>query len=211
VPEAVPFGAITVGGPPGEVSIVVTASEPVEFEVDLLDDGGGAFVVVDEPCEWAPQVAVGWACSIPVVFTPPDVASYAGVVSVQAAGEPGPRQVALTGEGVAVLFTVQAEMPTFPDTVVGAVSGPQPLMFDASAPVAFTFSIGVLPDEFDAASECGWAEIDSETHRCTVDVWFSPVSLGAQEGQLWILPPEPNATFTPVFLRGTGISGGGID
>jgi hypothetical protein len=150
-------------------------------------------------------LAVQTSCTVSIAFTPAASGTRSGSFTI--ATDVGVQTAALTGTGNAVATdTLSPGSLTFANTLVNATSGVQSVTLTNSGDVAVTLvQATIVSGDFTVVNGCGTTVAAHST--CTLQVTFSPHSVGAQTGVLQLTDVLGTQT---VGLSGTGIAGPGV-
>ena len=156
-------------------------------------------------CSIGVALAPGASCSVTVYFSPTTAAAetvtliYEGNFSQSNQGE------LISGTGTAVLITPMSL--TFPNTAVGATSGPMTATFQnvgASALPIMSISWTGSNGPFSETNTCG-SSVPAHS-SCTFTFTFSPVTAGMFTATLSIGDLDPSGP-QKITLTGTGVAG----
>ena len=147
------------------------------------------------------------SCTISVTFTPAQVGTRTGTVTITDNAAGSPQTISLTGVGVAPIVSLSATSLTFGNQAVGTVSAAQNVTLSNIGNATLTI-YGIVPSgDFSDANNCGGSIAPGA--KCTISVTFAPTGAGTRTGTITI---SDNATDGPqyIFLTGTGVGGSPI-
>ena len=146
------------------------------------------------------SLAAGASCSVQITFTPQWVGTRNGNVTIvtNATSNPG---VGLTGTGLGPLVTWTPTSLTFAGQAVNTTSPAKPLTLSNTGNAAMTIASIMANGNFAQSNNCGSSLAAGA--NCTVNVTFTPPSVGTKSGSVTIVT---NAISNPhVTLTGTGL------
>ncbi len=146
-------------------------------------------------------LAAGKSCTISVTFTPTQIGSRTGSLSVNDNGSNSPQTVSLSGTGKAQAALTPASA-TFAKTKVGTTSAAKTFTLNNYQTVMLeNISISTTGDFSVSSTNCA-AALTSQA-SCTIDVVFKPTQTGTRTGTLQV---SDNAVGSPQTssLKGTG-------
>lgn len=149
------------------------------------------------------SVAAGANCTISVTFTPTNINTRSGAITVVDNAAGSPQSVTLTGKGTYVLLA-----PTnlnFGKVTVGMSSSPQSITFTNTSKRAMTIRsvtiIGMNSTDFSQTNTCGTSVAGGAS--CSISVTFKPTATGTRRGSVSIADTG-GASPQTVSLVGTG-------
>jgi subtilase family serine protease len=159
----------------------------------------GDFAVSSTTC--GSTLAAGKNCKIKVTFTPTQVGSRTGTLSITDNAGGSPQSVSLSGTGT-IAVTLTPASATFPKTTVGTTSAAKTFTLHNKQAVALTSISPSTTGPFSvSATTCGSSLAAGST--CTISVVFQPTQTGAATGTLVV--SDSAATSPQVSnLSGTG-------
>jgi subtilase family serine protease len=159
----------------------------------------GDFAVSSTTC--GSTLAAGKNCKIKVTFTPTQIGSRTGILSITDNAAGSPQGVSLSGTGT-VAVTLTPASATFPKTTVGNSSAAKTFTLHNKQAVALTSVSPSTTGPFSvSATTCGSSVAAGST--CTISVVFQPTQTGAASGTLQV---SDSAAGSPQVsnLSGTG-------
>ena len=149
------------------------------------------------------SLAPGASCQISVSFTPTQVGSFGGTLSLTYSGNGSPQLVNLTGTGTTILSFVPSPV-IFGQQQVGTQSAPISFSVNNSSNQSITLnSFTVQGAEFTISQNSCPSQLKPFT-GCFLDLIFTPGATGLRSGTLNIVAsdyPQPHL----ISLQGTGI------
>jgi hypothetical protein len=149
------------------------------------------------------SVAAGANCTISVTFTPTNINTRSGAITIVDNATGSPQSVTLTGKGTYVLLA-----PTnlnFGKVTVGMSSSPQSITFTNTSKRAMTIRsvtiIGMNSTDFSQTNTCGTSVAGGAS--CSISVTFKPTATGTRRGSVSIADTG-GASPQTVSLVGTG-------
>ncbi len=196
-PTALSFGTV----------VVEASSKPKT--VTLTNGGSGTLDInsittttnFTQTTKCGATLAPGASCTISVTFTPTQIGSLTGTLSVNDNGTNSPQQVSLSGTGKAQAVLTPASA-TFSKTKVGSKSAAKAFKLTNNQNVQLkNISISTTGDFSVSSTTCGSTLTSNAS--CTIDVVFSPTQTGTLTGTLQV---SDNAVGSPQVsnLKGTG-------
>lgn len=153
-------------------------------------------------------LGAGLSCTINVTFSPTSIGSIPGTLTLTDNAASSPQVVTLTGTGTSGVPTVSLTPASlsFGSIIQGSSSSSQPATLQNTGGAALTISAISATAQYTQTNNCP-ASL-APTTSCTINVTFSPTSLGVVNGTLSV---TDNAAGSPqtVALTGTGIASGG--
>lgn len=148
------------------------------------------------------SLAAGASCSIALTFAPTAAGAQSATLSISANAPAAPLSAALTGAGVAPLAKVSPASLTFGPQGLNTTSPAQAVTVSnaGSTPLTVT-GFAIAGAEFAQTNNC--ATQLAAGASCTVNVTFTPTSLGPTSSTLTVNVGAP-ATAQTVALSGTG-------
>jgi hypothetical protein len=149
------------------------------------------------------RLAAGASCTILVAFTPTNMGSDPGTLTVADSASNSPQTAALTGTGT-VPVTLSVSNLNLGTVLGGNTSAAKSVTLTNHEDIALAFSSIVTSGDFAIASNtCGRSIKAGAT--CTVGVTFSPTATGTRDGALTFSDSAANSP-QAVSLTGTGAS-----
>jgi hypothetical protein len=149
------------------------------------------------------SVLAGANCTITVTFTPTNINTRSGAITITDNATGSPQSVTLTGKGTYVLLA-----PTnlnFGKVTVGMSSSPESITFTNTSKLAMTIRsvtiIGMNSQDFSQTNTCGTSVAAGAS--CSISVTFKPTATGLRRGSVSIADVG-GASPQTVSLVGTG-------
>ncbi len=146
-------------------------------------------------------LAGGASCTINVTFTPTVSGSRSGTLSIADNATASPQTVALSGTGNLSAVGVSPTSLSFSGVDVGATSAAQAVTLSNSSGGVLTISSISVSGDFAQTNNCGSSLANKTT--CTINVTFTPTTVGSRSGTLTIADDASNSPQT-VALSGSG-------
>jgi hypothetical protein len=148
----------------------------------------------------------GASCTISVTFTPQDIGTLTGMISVTDSATNSPQKVNLTGTGKAatVIVTPSPTSETFTSQAEGTTSAAKVVTVKNTGTGSTSISFGTTGDFAETAGTCT-GTLGPSPASCTVNVTFTPTAAGTRTGTLTITDTATNSPQT-VKLTGTGVA-----
>ena len=158
-------------------------------------------VVASDDCT---DVAAGSACTIKLTFTPPNTSAVGGGITIADNAVVSPHSVGFSGQGTGPQIVTRPTTLSFGHLLVGTKSpGLQVLLGNAGTAAATVSKIIVSGAGYSiAANNCPGTL--SPQQFCSLQIGFSPVAAGPQNGSLVISSNDPVNPTLAVALTGTG-------
>jgi len=203
-PEAIDFGPQKVGGTKTGGTVILGNHSGHAALVVAAVDFGAQTGVFAQTNNCAPSVAPGGECRIAVTFTPDSVGTHTGTLRIADNAAGSPRQVNLTGTGVASTAQLSATAIDFGDVAVRSSSTRTVNVANGSSYCTLVVS-GVTTASPFAVSNNGCTAPVGLGEICQLAVTFSPDALGAASGTLTIAHDGSNSpSVVTLGGRGTG-------
>jgi subtilisin family serine protease len=149
------------------------------------------------------SVAAGASCTINLVFTPTTIGNRSGSLTLSSNSNPAPAAVTLSGTGTAAVATLSPGSLSFSSQLLGTSSSAQSVTLSNTGNVALSISSISIAGDFTQTNTCA-ASLDPGA-SCTINVVFSPTTIGSRTGSL-SLTSNSNTAPAPVSLSGTGLA-----
>ena len=146
------------------------------------------------------QLPAASSCMISVTFHPTAVGARSGAITVIDDGPGSPRSVALSGKGVAAVFT-SVQSLSFGGAAVGTSSDAKAVVLTNNQAVPLNIASISASGDFAQTSDCG-AQVQASA-SCTILVTFTPSAAGIRTGALTITDSGSGSPRT-VTLSGNG-------
>ncbi len=144
-------------------------------------------------------VASGSSCQISVTFTPSNVGTIAGTLSIDDNTLGSPQMVTLTGTGQAPSVSVSPASLNFAGADIGSTSGAQAVTLSNNSSGALSITGISASGDFAQTNNCG-SSLAANT-SCAIQVTFTPTTAGSRSGTLTI---ADNASSSPQTVALTG-------
>ncbi len=199
-PTSLAFGKEVVGGTSKGKSVTLTNTGNATLNItSIAASGDFGIIASSKPC--GSTLAAGQSCTIEVVFSPTQVGSRTGNVSVTDNAPGSPQTVALSGTGTAPV-TLTPASATFPATKVGATSKAKVFTLANKQSVALTgITIGTTGDFSVSTTTCS-SSLAAKSN-CKISVVFKPTQTGTRTGSLQVSDSAAGSPQTS-SLTGTG-------
>ncbi|MGA2979848.1 MAG: choice-of-anchor D domain-containing protein [Terriglobales bacterium] len=199
-PTSLTFTTVVVGETSTAKPVTVTNTGSAALDISSITASGAfAQAASTKPC--GSTLAVGKNCKIEVTFTPTQVGSNTGTLSIYDNASNSPQTVPLSGTGGAPAALTPASM-TFPLTADGTSSAAKVFTLTNHQNVALTgVSISTIGDFSVSSTTCGTGV--NALGTCTIDVVFTPTEVGTETGTLSVYDSASNSPQTAA-LSGTG-------
>jgi FG-GAP-like repeat/Abnormal spindle-like microcephaly-assoc'd, ASPM-SPD-2-Hydin len=148
----------------------------------------------------------GHSCVITVTFTPTVMGASAALLSVVDNAPASPQTAALSGTGIAPVVDLSAESIAFGNQATGSSSAATPVVLTNTGTAPLTglviSIVGTNPGDFSQTNNCTATMAINAT--CTVNVTFTPTTLGARDATLQF-PDNAQNSPQSVDINGTGV------
>ena len=182
-------------------SQTITLSNPGTATLDLTSIVPSGDFSETSTCK--STVAVGGSCTITVYFTPTQINTRTGAVTVTDNAPTSPQTASLTGTGTEVKLSVASI--NFGSVTVGSSSATRKVTLTNEGTTTMTLSpttiTGTDPSDFSQTNDCG-ASVNAGAN-CTFDLTFTPLVKGALSATLTLTDTGGGSPQT-VTLIGTG-------
>ncbi len=197
-PSSLTFAKTVVGATSAPKAVTLTNTGGSTLNINSIT-ASGDFAVSSTTC--GSTLAAGKHCKIKVTFTPTQLGTRTGTLSVSDNAAGSPQTAALSGTGAAQA-TLTPASKTFPATKVGATSAARTFTLANKQSVALTgISIGTTGDFSVSATTCTSSLAAKST--CTINVVFKPTQTGTRTGTLSVSDSAFGSPQTS-SLTGTG-------
>jgi hypothetical protein len=150
----------------------------------------------------ASVAAAGGTCAIQVTFTPTQLGTRTGTVTITDSSTGSPRTVQLTGQGAQASAALSPASLSFPDQQPGTTSSAQTVTLSNSGALTLQISSVQITGPFAETNNCG-SSVNATNGSCTINVTFTPTATGSATGTLTMTDSAPGSPQT-VSLTGTG-------
>ena len=152
------------------------------------------------------SLGVGASCQITVAFTPTQLGSFTGTVSVAFSGSGSPQSINLTGTGTTILSFTPSPV-VFGQQEVGTQSPQTYLSVDNSSSQSITLkSVTIQGSEFSIAQNACPTTLKPFT-GCALQLVFTPSATGLRTGTVSLSASDYSQPHM-ISLQGTGIGAG---
>jgi subtilase family serine protease len=200
-PASETWGAIVVGATGAAKTVTLTNTGTSTLTISsIATTGDFALTTSAKPC--GATLAAKAACKIAVTFTPTQIGTRNGTLTITDNAAGSPQTVALTGTGVAQATLTPATGLTFPAQKVGTTSAARVLTLTNKQAVSLTgISIAVTGDFTVSSTTCTSSLAAKGT--CKISIEFKPTATGARTGTASVSDSAGNSP-QQVPLKGTG-------
>lgn len=158
----------------------------------------GDFSVASSTC--STTLASRTSCTVNVAFTPSQVGTRTGMLTIGDDGMGAPQMVALSGTGVAPIASISTTSLTFAAQPVSSTSSQQAVTLTNNGNAPLAISSIYTAGDFADTNNCGNPVPASGS--CVINVTFAPSGPGARNGALTIVS---NALGGPAAVSLTGV------
>jgi subtilase family serine protease len=200
-PTSLTWGKVVVGVKSTPKNVTVTNSGTATLHIsNIATSGDFALATSTKPC--GSTLAAGASCKIAVTFTPTQVGTRTGNLTITDDASNSPQTVPLSGTGV-VPVTLTPATAIFAKTKVGTTSAAKTftLTNKQTSGSVTGISISTTGDFAVSAKTCGTSLAASAS--CTISVTFTPTAVGTRTGTLKVTDNASNSPQTS-SLTGTG-------
>jgi hypothetical protein len=213
-PSALDFGSHLVGTPSPSQTVTLTngsgATGPdLVGQATVVGSDPEAFTITADDCSGA-SVAIGASCTVEVAFDPASDGARSAALRIPSDDPTSPATVSLSGSGVSPRIEVDSAAIAFGDQLVDTAAAPRALIISNGAGASAPLQIGTLtlggttPGQFSLSEDGCSGQTLAAGASCTVEVGFTPASLGGKSAQLTIPSNAPSSpTQIPVSGNGT--------
>lgn len=193
-PAALAFGDEPVGTAAAAQVVTLTNSgnAPASLSLSSLS---APFSVASTTC--GASLPASASCVYSVTFTPTAMGQVSGVLAI--ASDAGAQSIALSGNGQQASGALALGSLDFDNQTVGTKSTAQSITVNNTGNVPLAFNGATVSGPFEAANNC--SSPIAVGASCSVNIMFSPVAPGAQNGVLTVATAGGNYTAN---LAGTG-------
>ena len=211
-PLALNFASEPIGVASSPQNTVLTNSGTTALDITSITIVGANKGDFSQNNNCPASLGVGDFCTIAVTFTPTATGARNAVVNIADNAPNSPQTAALSGTGTQSVVTLSPSSLNFSYQTVGITSQPQPVMLSTDGTLNISSIVATAP--FAQSNNCGPAL--PPNGNCTINVTFTPTSVGPQNGTLTIsdsgqgspqIVPlsgtgaEPAATISPTSLN----------
>lgn len=209
-PSSLTFASQVVSTPSSPQTVLVTNSGNATLTLSSIAVTGansGDFGL-SNPC--GSSLGAGLSCTLSVTFTPSGTGARSAAITITDNASGSPHSVALSGAGVAApvpIVSLSTTSLTFSSQNVGSSSASQPVVVNNTGTATLAISSISASGDYSQTNNCTSVAAGSS---CTINVTFTPTTIGSRAGTLTI---TDNASGSPhtVSLSGTGLGAiGGV-
>jgi hypothetical protein len=205
-------GGLYLLGPSDALVELVGSTSPAEV-VTVYDLGAdpltvssvaisGDFAVASNNCTTVPPA--GGSCAIGVTFTPTQVGTLTGTLTITDSSAGSPHMVQLFGVGGQLSMVPSPSTVSFASQLIGTSTAQNVTLTN---PSAFNVQITKIQVTGDFTEDNSCQSLMLPSYSCLVDVTFTPTATGTRTGTLTITDNAPNSPQT-VTLTGIGAAPG---
>lgn len=199
-PTSLAFGEVVVGATSGKRTVTVTNSGTATLNISgIAITGDFSLTTSSKPC--GATLAPGKNCRIAVTFTPSQLGSRTGTLTITDNAPNSPQTVALSGTGT-IQVTLTPATETFPATTVGTSSVARVFKLTNKQSVALTGISATTTGDFSVSSTTCSSSLAAKAN-CTISVVFTPTKTGTRTGTLQVSDSAIGSPQTAT-LTGTG-------
>ena len=197
-PTSLTFASTVIGKTSAAKAVTMTNSGNGLLSISSIA-ASGDFAISSSTC--GSSLAIGKSCKFKVTFTPTQVGTRTGAVTVTDNAANSPQTVTLTGTG-AGQATLTPAKANFPKTLVGETSAAKTFTLKNKSTSSLTgISPSTTGDFSVSTTSCGSSLAGGAT--CTISVVFQPTQAGARSGTLQVSDSDPSGPQVST-LTGTG-------
>jgi hypothetical protein len=199
-PTSLTFGTVIVAATSKAKAVTLTNNGSATLDItNITTSGDFGQATSTKPC--GSTLAAGKSCVIEVTFTPTQIGSRTGTLSVNDNASNSPQTVSLSGTGEAQAALTPATA-TFAGTKVGKTSAAKVFtLHNYQSIILRNIAIATTGDFSVASTTCTTQLTSSAT--CTINVVFTPTATGTRTGTLNVSDNALNSPQTS-SLTGTG-------
>jgi len=198
VPSTLSFSPQVVGTTSGTISanLLNTSASPITISSIVASAG----YAVTNNCGSSLPTG-GFGCSINVTFTPQGTGSQPGTVTVTDSGAGSPHVLNLSGTGALTGISFSPSSLTFPTQQIHTTSSSQSVTVTNTGSTTLNFINIVASGDFAQTNTCG--SLLAAQANCTVNVTFTPSTVGARSGRITLIDTDPTNLQT-ISITGKG-------
>jgi Protein of unknown function (DUF1573)/Abnormal spindle-like microcephaly-assoc'd, ASPM-SPD-2-Hydin len=182
-PTSLTWGNTVVGATSAAKTLTLTNSGASTLNISSVT-ASGDFAITQTAKSCGGAVAVGKSCVIKVTFTPTQLGTRTGTVTINDNAQNSPQTVALSGTGSAQA-TLTPVKATFAKETVGTSSPAKVFTLANKQSVPLTsISIGTTGDFSVSSTTCS-SSLGAKS-KCTISVVFTPTQTGTRTGTLQV-------------------------
>jgi hypothetical protein len=200
VPTSLTWGNVVVGVKAAVKTVTLTNSGTATLNISSIATSGDfAQTIVAKSC--GSTVAVGKSCVIKVTFTPTQVGTRTGTLTITDNAANSPQTVPLSGTGT-VQATLTPATATYAAVTVGQTSTAKVFTLANKQSVALSSIAISTTGDFSVSTTTCTASLAAKT-SCKISVVFKPTATGTRTGTLKVADSAINSPQTST-LTGTG-------
>jgi len=199
-PTSLVFGKTVVGTTSTGKTVTVTNTGNASLIIaSITTSGDFAQVTSSKPC--GSTLAAGKNCVVKITFTPTQLGSRTGNITITDNASNSPQTVPLSGTGIPPVALTPASA-TYAARTVGTTSSPKAFSLKNNQSVALTGIVITTTGDFNVSSTTCTTTLAAKT-GCTINVVFKPTQTGLRTGTLQV---SDSAVGSPQIstLTGTG-------
>lgn len=201
-PASLAFGSIQQGSSSASQPVTVTNTSVSGLAISSIVTSAQYSLTTTCPA----TLGAGLTCTISVTFSPTSTGLVNGTLTITDSAATSPQTVSLSGTGTSVGPPIASLTPaslSFGNITQGSSSGALPAILQNTGGTNLTISSIAVSAQYSQTNNCPAALVP--TASCTINVTFSPTSLGLVSGTLTV---TDNAAGSPHVsnLSGTGVA-----
>ncbi len=199
-PASLAFGNVVLGASSVGKSVILANTGNATLSIsNIATSGDFSLITSTKPC--GATLAAGQECKIEMTFTPTQLGTRTGSLTVTDNASNSPQTVPLSGTGI-VPAALTPVKQLFPNTKVGTSSVAKVFTLANKQSVALTgISIGTIGDFGVSSTTCS-TSLNAKS-SCTISVVFTPTQTGKRTGTLQVSDSAVGSPQTSA-LTGTG-------
>ncbi len=199
-PTSLTFGNTVLGTTSAAKSVTLTNAGNATLNIaSITTSGDFAPGASTKPC--GSTLAVGANCIIKVTFTPTQLGTRTGNITINDNAANSPQTVPLSGTGIAPV-TLTPTSATYAAQTVGTTSLPKTFTLKNNQSVTLSSIVISTTGDFSVSTTTCGASLAAKTN-CTIKVVFKPTATGTRKGTLQVSDSANNSPQTS-SLTGTG-------
>jgi subtilase family serine protease len=199
-PTSLTWGDVVEGGTGAKKAVTLTNTGTSTLNISSITTSGD-FGQTTSPKPCGSTLAAGKSCKIEVTFTPTQVGSRTGSLTINDNASDSPQTVALSGTGT-VQATLTPATEKFATEKVGTTSPAKTLTLSNKQAVALTSIVISTTGDFSVSSTTCTSSLAAKS-KCTISVVFTPTTTGTRTGTLSVADSAVGSPQTS-SLSGTG-------
>ena len=211
-PGPVDFGSVALGTSSSVQTIVLENDGTANLSVDAITLSGNFIDTGSGTCDSVTPftLAARASCTVELTFTPTQVGTQDGTLTVAGEASTLTDSIALAGTGMAPGLSLTPTELDFGSVEVGTTSLTRSVTLENTSNLPLTLdSVTITGDFADAVTgTCTAAPFTlAASANCTLDVIFAPTSTGPHNGELAVASNAPTSPDS-ITLTGTGVAAG---